>query len=171
MICMANQNYEMSTDSLTGVYNRQALEKLLEDLYKQASGCRLDVFMVDINDFKVINDQYGHMVGDQLLKQTSSILDEICHEIVGKTFLCRYGGDEFLMLVRNSSESAEQLNAQLKDRFEEETRKEDLMYMTVSIGCAEGICNDEVDFEHLLKEADADMYTDKSEYKARKAAL
>ena len=168
MICMANQNYVMSTDALTGVYNRQALGNLLHDLYKQTGGCRLDVFMVDINDFKIINDKHGHMVGDQLLKQTASILDEICHELVDKPFLCRYGGDEFLMLLRDSSESAAQLNAQLKNRFEEEIKKEDRMYMTVSIGCAEGICNDEAEFERLLKEADADMYTDKSAYKARK---
>lgn len=168
MICMANQNYVMSTDALTGVYNRQALGNLLHDLYKQTGGCRLDVFMVDINDFKIINDKHGHMVGDQLLKQTASILDEICHELVDKPFLCRYGGDEFLMLLRNSSENAAQLNAKLKDRFEEEIKKEDRMYMTVSIGCAEGICNDEAEFERLLKEADADMYTDKSAYKDRK---
>ena len=72
------------------------------------------------------------------------------------------------MLLRDSSESAAQLNAQLKNRFEEKIKKEDRMYMTVSIGCAEGICNDEAEFERLLKEADADMYTDKSAYKARK---
>ena len=169
MICMTNQNYVMSTDTLTGVYNRQALGNLLHDLYKQTGGCRLDVFMVDINDFKIINDKHGHMVGDQILKQTASILDEICHELVDKPFLCRYGGDEFLMLLRDSSESAAQLNAQLKNRFEEEIKKEDRMYMTVSIGCAEGICNDEAEFERLLKEADADMYTDKSACKACKA--
>ncbi len=170
MICMTNQNYEMSTDTLTGVYNRQALGNLLDELYKQAGSCRLDVFMVDINDFKIINDKHGHMVGDQLLKQTASILDEICHELVEKPFLCRYGGDEFLMLLRDSSESAAQLNAKLKNRFEEEIKKEDRMYMTVSIGCAEGICNDEAEFERLLKVADADMYADKSAYKARKIA-
>ena len=170
LLCMANQNYEMTTDSLTGVQNRQSLGKVLEELYKQEKGSRLFLFMVDINDFKSVNDQYGHMVGDKLLKQTAMILSQLCYEVTAKIFLCRYGGDEFLLLMRNCEEDIEQINRKLQERFAEETKKPGRMYMTVSIGCAEGTCKDTAEFEKLLKEADDYMYKVKNAHKAEKNA-
>lgn len=98
------------------------------------------------------------------------ILSQLCYEVTAKIFLCRYGGDEFLLLMRNCEEDIEQINRKLQERFAEETKKPGHMYMTVSIGCAEGTCKDTAEFEKLLKEADDYMYKVKNAHKAEKNA-
>ena len=84
------------SDGLTGLHNRLALE---EDA-ALADGRHTTIFMIDINYFKEINDQYGHVVGDQLLKETSAILK---HLFPGAHYY-RYGGDEFLVLTHKPAQ-------------------------------------------------------------------
>ena len=94
----SNQALEQASrrDGLTGLRNRLALE---EDA-AAADGRRTTAFMIDINYFKEINDRYGHTVGDQLLRKTSGILQDLFPSAA----CYRYGGDEFLVLTHKPAQ-------------------------------------------------------------------
>ena len=90
-------------DQLTGFYNRYFLEKEMERL--DTSGqLPITIIMADLNGLKLINDAYGHLKGDEMLKSVSRILNETCRE---KGLIARWGGDEFVILLpRIGSQSA-----------------------------------------------------------------
>lgn len=78
------------TDSLTGVKNQRYVLSVLDDIPKGQV-----ISMIDIDDFKKINDNYGHAVGDFILKE---IISEISRNLNDEDIVCRYGGDEFIIL-------------------------------------------------------------------------
>ncbi len=91
---------------VTGVYNRHYLEAYLDAIYRHNSDKNAKVksligLMIDIDKFKLINDRFGHIVGDDALFQTAHLL----RTKVGKSaFVARFGGDEFMVLLRNKAE-------------------------------------------------------------------
>jgi diguanylate cyclase (GGDEF)-like protein len=93
------------TDYLTGVYNRYSCEmRLGEDIARvRRGGETMSLVMLDIDDFKLINDRYGHYNGDACLKQ---IVDIIRNNIRQGDWLARWGGDEFILLLFNSDEES-----------------------------------------------------------------
>ena len=141
-------------DSLTGVYNRVFLEELLKDKIEKA--IKLDhvfsIILIDLNNFKLINDKFGHVTGDAVLSIIANkIKDSLRHnDIVG-----RWGGDEFLVFIPDDP-CVNVLNIiyrlQNKVFFEKESIK-----ITLSTGYA---CfpKDGKDLETLLKKADERMY-------------
>lgn len=86
-------------DALTGLYNRHSLRKLFDELEKE--GDLFCVVMGDIDDFKKINDTYGHDCGDIVLKTVAGIVAKHMGE---RDIACRWGGEEFLMIMRGSRE-------------------------------------------------------------------
>jgi GGDEF domain-containing protein len=91
------QNSRVRNDHLTGIFNRRQLDFYLEDKIEQAKqGKVFTAILLDLDDFKIINDTYGHLVGDEVIKLTAKLLDSC----IGKNeFLARYGGDEFLIIT------------------------------------------------------------------------
>ena len=87
------------TDNLTGLYNRQGFRELIKnELYlAQKRGLPLGVLMMDIDNFKSVNDRFGHLVGDQVLK---GFADLFRSSLRGRDIACRLGGDEFTAIVR-----------------------------------------------------------------------
>ena len=85
-------------DSLTGMYNRRYLDEMLEREIARArrEGISLSLVMLDVDHFKAINDTYGHRAGDEVLK---AIAEALCHDIRSEDVPCRYGGEEFLILL------------------------------------------------------------------------
>lgn len=137
--------YTNRHDSLTGLYNRTALK---EDLYKLI-GKEVVLYMIDINYFKIINDTYGHIVGDEVLKETGKKLKEIFIDC-----LCyRYGGDEFLVVCPE------------KDPYEEDSYsfcfvplKDDVV---LSFGKTKDTIRSDEHFYQMIVEADKDLYETK----------
>ena len=88
----------VSSDTLTGLNNRKALENYLSARL-QKQGQQFSVLFCDIDHFKTINDTLGHAKGDLALKQAAEALRQACGRAPEPLFLCRYGGDEFVILM------------------------------------------------------------------------
>jgi len=91
------QNRKLNTDYLTGIYNRLQLDRYLQAKIRNSDAHNsFSAILLDINDFKIINDQYGHLIGDEALTMTAQLLKSSLRK---NDFLARYGGDEFFIIV------------------------------------------------------------------------
>ena len=90
-------------DPLTGVYNRLHMEEVLEREFSAATLHPMTVALIDLDDFKQINDRYGHLVGDQVLRQFAQTVQRVLRST---DFVARYGGEEFLLVLNYSNEAA-----------------------------------------------------------------
>ena len=92
-------------DPLTGVYNRLQMEEVLEREFATAVALQqpLSIAFIDLDDFKRINDQHGHLVGDQVLRQFAQTLQRMLRST---DLIARYGGEEFLVVLSHSNEAA-----------------------------------------------------------------
>jgi len=150
------------TDPLTGLYNRRGFFELgrreIERLRR--FGHPLSAIMVDIDQFKAINDTYGHQTGDQVLR---ALADRLNHNIRGVDILGRYGGDEFsILLPETDLETAKAIARRLRQGIADNPISTDdgLLSITISLGIA--IANEEMpNLEALLNLSDAAMYAAK----------
>ena len=154
--------YDSRFDSLTGLYNRSAFEKDIKFLKKRT---RYSVIVMDLNDFKIVNDTYGHDHGDTVLQNVAAIISaSFDHECSSY----RIGGDEFYVLCRCSD--LEKIDRQLQDmtnRLARE-RKFDSSLPTVAYGSSTSK-TDTPDIQMMLKAADAEMYLYKQLQKEKSA--
>lgn len=98
------QNGEISTDHLTGLYNRRRLdEHFLRRLRLRKKGHLLFAIMLDLDEFKKINDEHGHEAGDKALIDMSELLRQVCKG--SDDFIARMGGDEFVVLGERTSQA------------------------------------------------------------------
>lgn len=146
-------------DPLTNTYNRRIVEKqfqLLARKVKKVNG-QIGIVMIDINDFKVFNDTFGHHKGDELLIEFASLLKRYTSK---DDLVARWGGDEFVVVVPNidvnfKSTYVEGLHQEFKKiRISESTS------IKASVGFAIYPDNGET-FETLINSADLEMYTSK----------
>ncbi len=93
---------EASTDPLTGLLNRRAFTTVLSNAIAKAQADKrpLCLLMVDLDHFKAINDRYGHLVGDKVLRFLGQLLQQL---VKGQDKLCRFGGEEFAILLPDTS--------------------------------------------------------------------
>lgn len=150
------------TDELTGVANRRELQTIGEKEFKRARrfSRSLCVMMLDLDHFKRINDNFGHAVGDQVLKQIAGICQG---HIRGQDLLTRYGGEEFVILLpETDSEGARQLAERIcyDVSIQPFEAAPGTIKMTVSIGLSEMAASD-ADYTDIIQRADAAMYTAK----------
>ena len=154
-----------TTDALTGVYNRRYCLDLLqiEVIRSRRYQNPLSFLMIDIDHFKRVNDNYGHIAGDKALKKIASILKSTCRE---GDIVCRYGGEEFFMVL---PETALVEAAGLAERLRSLTEQSSLdignkmLSLTISIGVSSFSHLDELEgLEQIINEADQAMYHAKS---------
>ncbi len=162
----------ISADPLTGLNNRGQLVKFIsqESNYARA-GRHTFVMMMDINDFKQINDTYGHYEGDQALIIVADALRSVARSHESPVFLARYGGDEFIMVL-HVLDAAEigVLVREVRDRIVFECSKKELRYsLTIGVGCDE-LKEPPDTFQKCIQRADKAMYLDKQQIKARGAS-
>lgn len=166
---------ESRRDDLTGVGNRRALDAYLDDLVADASGSIGSLLIVDLDDFKHINDRYGHAVGDRALCAATTLLGQ---RIRSEDLLARLGGDEFVVVLRGASmRNAERVAEEMRDamattRFTFDGRDpgaddNDALAMTVSVGIAQHVAGETV--SELMERADRALYRAKSGGKNRLA--
>jgi diguanylate cyclase (GGDEF)-like protein len=145
-------------DGLTGLFNRRYLDERLEHSFEDAKlvGQPLSVLISDIDNFKKINDQFSHAVGDEVLKRVAAIYKD---NVWGADIVARYGGEEFVVVFRNTElEQAHHVAEKLRQKIEQypwhELRPE--LRVTVSMGLSDDITVS--GFEKLLSLADAKLY-------------
>ena len=147
--------YFSVTDQLTGLYNRRHLFDYLENLLKESKD--FTIAMIDINKFKQINDNYGHILGDKVLISTGALLKDF-HK---SELVCgRYGGDEFMIIFPNKSltESIGLLK-ELELKFSELSKEFQDIDITFSYGLSE---NKHRSLEEIIHYADTHLYKKKS---------
>jgi len=165
-ICLSNVmaherlNYLASRDSLTGLLNRRTLEQILKREFERALRYRtpLTIAFIDVDDFKLVNDRYGHKAGDDVLIYVAKNLMSMTR---GSDVVARFAGDEFIIILPNTplSESKDFAN-RLKSFFMNHPLDFEGIPIHVSISfglsCIEEGTDD--DMVSLLKRADAMLY-------------
>ena len=149
------------TDTLTKLYNRRHFYKYMNELKEQRAS--VSVFYLDLDNFKHINDCYGHEVGDELLCRVARILEDIFKEGI----CVRFGGDEFVCALKGCRE--EEALVAYAERFLQELANliscyESFTGLSASIGITQTEIIDDVDV--LLKKSDVAMYEAKNSGKA-----
>jgi diguanylate cyclase (GGDEF)-like protein len=152
-------------DGLTNLYNRRFLEEMLDRLCSDAQRRKASVsaIMLDVDHFKMVNDQHGHAAGDAVLREIAS---EILSCLRTVDVACRYGGEEFAIILPDCSAANAAAKAeQIRSRIHERTTASGLP-VTISLGVASipETCGGQVE---LIPEADAALYTAKQQGRDR----
>lgn len=157
---------KMLTDPLTKLYNRRFMDYQIKMAFNEAQVFKTNpgIIFMDIDDFKNVNDTYGHETGDKVLK---ALANTIRHNVRQSDFPGRFGGEEFIVLIRDTSKDeilqiAEKLR-KLIEMLTITTKNEEILNITVSAGCA--IMNEKDNPQTLIDEADKNMYTAKKQGK------
>lgn len=165
IIYLYQQNEKISIDPLTQVNNRFQIIRHLTNKISAYDGRKaLYLFMMDLNLFKKINDNYGHVEGDAALVRVAKVLKKICY---GKDyFIGRYGGDEFILIADvESAETADKLCDEIHEKIAQANAKAKTEYqISLSIGSAQ-YTKSYKDIVSFIAAADEELYKIK---KARK---
>jgi len=156
--------YESSiSDPLTGLYNRKQFSTYVKRSIEKGADSK--VIFIDIDNFKKLNDTFGHKKGDEVLKQVASIMME---ETEGVGVAGRYGGEEIVALVVEPGVDMDELTESIRSRIEKEASfdtSQGVHPVTASIGYCRYI--DGMTAEELVKRADEAMYVAKRSGKNR----
>lgn len=159
---------ETSRDALTGAGSRSAFIKKSEMLGRSIArnGGKIAVVMVDMNNLKRVNDEYGHKEGDAYITGCCNMIRSVFKD----SMVYRIGGDEFAVILQGDDyENRIALTEKLKSDFEESFSREDLepwLRYSAAVGLAEND-SDDMTFESVFKKADEEMYMDKAAIKKK----
>ncbi|MBV7577539.1 cyclic di-GMP phosphodiesterase [Escherichia fergusonii] len=148
-----------NTDTITGLPNRNAIHELIDNAIVQTTNAQVGIVYLDLDNFKKVNDAYGHMFGDQLLQAVAlAILSCLDNDQT----LARHGGDEFIVLAPDTSQGAlEAMASRILTRLRLPFR---IGLIEVQTGCSVGIALSPLyghDSDSLIRSADTAMYTAK----------
>lgn len=144
-----------SKDALTGIYNNKTFHEIVNNVLTHQPELKHAMMIIDVDDFKQINDEYGHMQGDKILKWIASA---ISGSLRNDDVAARVGGDEFAVFMRNykDRDNIEQLAERILHNFEKLSKDSG-----ITVSCSLGVAmypDNAVNFDELYKIADSAMY-------------
>jgi diguanylate cyclase (GGDEF)-like protein len=144
-------NFKASHDELTGAYNRAGYDLLLSSIDLSSTY----MLLFDLDNFKSINDTYGHEAGDKVLVKLVQVLK---NSFRSDDYICRLGGDEFVVFMVHSSKMKQHLIARKIDEINRQLADtvDGLPSTSVSVGIVHG--KDAADAENLFEKTDEAMY-------------
>ena len=159
-----NQLRELaSRDPLTGLFNRRRFNDVLQRSFSEAARYQTDLscIMLDLDDFKAVNDEFGHDAGDEVLLLTASTVSA---QLRSSDAAARFGGDEFIILLpQTGADPARVLGERIVEQFRREAAKHARSrHLTMSMGIASALSLEASGPEALLKAADRAMYQAKA---------
>ena len=170
-ICILNDITEMhrraNTDGLTGIWNHKHFKEQLEEELKKAKRHKakypLALILIDIDFFKSINDTYGHLVGDEVIKEIANLLNKEARTI---DLVARYGGEEFVALLpmtppEGAKIFAERVRTKISQLQINISDSQKLPQITCSFGIT--VYKDEKEIKELIEKADKALYKSKNE--------
>jgi len=159
----ANRRLEKMTDTLTGLPNRRHFELQYSQLWEltKRNGMRLSVVICDIDHFKKINDTYGHLVGDAVLKKIAEILKTTSKR--SSDYIARIGGEEFILIFPDADEAhakafCEILRQHMQGLSVEVDEETTLENITFSFGISSLVPKEDMWLKIALKQADDALY-------------
>jgi len=143
--------FDSSFDTLTGLYNRAAFEKAAKQMTSRKA---FSVIVLDVNDFKSINDTYGHDYGDLVLKTVAAII----RKSLDNHYTCyRVGGDEFYIICKETKQERIEYQLRSMTNILAEERENNSYLPTIAYGYSIFLGGN-LNFQKILKEADERMY-------------
>jgi len=152
------------TDQLTDVFNRRHIMSRFEEEFEKFKRLKKNVscIMADVDNFKAVNDSYGHLAGDQVLKAISR---RIRNTVRAYDILGRYGGEEFLIIMPDTSvEDARELAERIRTRVKEETVNNATITLSLGVVCVE---ESDRSVDDIIRRADQNLYKAKKDGKDR----
>lgn len=154
-------------DQLTQVYNRSHIMKVFADAFAQTN--RYDhifsCILLDIDDFKAINDNHGHPTGDLVIKETAK---HIASQLRETDSLGRYGGEEFLIILPNTTAiEAERVSEKIRKTVAEAAIGKQQLCVTISLGVSDTLIDAPKSQDELLHKVDVALYEAKKKGKNR----
>lgn len=151
-------------DQLTNIPNRTAINEHFEDITRDGywSTKNIALVMIDIDHFKSFNDNYGHLIGDQILNKLAKSLE---HQKRASDFFARYGGEEFLMLIEvDSLYKLEEILENYRQHIEKfEFKIQELsLKLTISLGSILKLNNSQITYQQAIEHADMLLYEAKN---------
>jgi diguanylate cyclase (GGDEF)-like protein len=152
-------NFKASHDELTGVYNRSGYESIVSTIELENTY----MLLFDVDNFKSINDTFGHETGDKALIKLARVLK---NNFRPDDFICRIGGDEFVVFMLHSSKDKKDLIAEKIEKINRELNdgSDGLPSISISVGIVHGSESDELD--ELFEKTDIAMYQSKQKGKS-----
>ena len=167
---MQSMDTQILTDPLTGLNNRGHLMKHISQMSSLHSEIKtVFIMMIDVNDFKGVNDTYGHAEGDRALIIIADSLRNASKIHDFPTFISRYGGDEFIIIAQTTSENEiKKLIEDIRSQIEFECETKETPYMlSVGIGYDEFLSGQDT-IQKCIQRADKKLYLDKEYVKLHK---
>ncbi|SHM64037.1 GGDEF domain-containing protein [Ruminococcus flavefaciens] len=158
------QNSEIYSDALTGLNNRRRMEIFLQDMIHNSSEDNpFRIYMIDVNDFKQVNDKFGHIVGDRTLQLVADALHNVSDKLHG--FCARYGGDEFVLIINDDAQVQEAIQNEVNSL---RSRCADLI-PTISVCTGFAVCTSgAITATQLIAQADEKLYIQKEIFHGRR---
>lgn len=157
---------EMAThDTLTGLKNRRFLEMYMPheiEKIRRSKGSMV-LLMIDVNDFKYINDAHGHVAGDQILTECAEVLTE---SIRASDVLIRFGGDEFVIVMAEAADKeANILLNRISEKLNDWNSRKTEYNIRLSLSIGYAVLDGERELLDVIDEADRKMYEEKARYR------
>jgi diguanylate cyclase (GGDEF)-like protein len=159
------------TDPLTEIYNRHSLEEMVGRFISHARRLKssLTFLLIDIDRFKDVNTQFGHLTGDVVLADTATLLKS---SVRGSDAVFRYGGDEFLIVLADTSRAgAARVVERIGAYVLEWNQAENLQAFDLSLSIGISEWSEGMTLDQLLDEADREMYAAKADHQMNRGRL